>query len=547
MKEGQSLMNTVNGGKCKVTLILSAVLMLGAVLRLYGLTAKPLWYDETAFIAHALKDMGFMLHSVANYKMPYIILLKFWIAVFGMGAFAVRILSALFGIASILLVYKLGKSLFNTGTALIASFLLSISCFHIYHSQQVKHYSFFVFLVLLSFIYFIDFLERKKPNVLAFNLLLNVLIVCTHPFGLSVIAAQFLYVICVHRAIDGKQLKKWLFFQLPLVLFLGLWAWILFAGRNNLKAILWWARPPAIQNLIDTFSTFVYGGPAYGLSSLEYVSFPPIITSALMLIFGFFFVRGLVLIFCQQAKSHQAFVVIWLVLPVALSFLFSYLFFPVYLIKNFLIFSPAFYLIVARGIYYGRRLVPGVILAVILLLNIVPLRTMCSAKINVDWEKAVRFVKGHELKVDDIFIIATTKEVVPFMYYLSGADKAALKDLLIFGKFEADRWQESFRYKDHFVITLGSERVAGKDEYRDPGTGLNIMYNSDYIVSDFDKKVMQHEDIIKSHRQIWLLVSAWAGDVYGSRTLSDRLGTRFKLTLVNEVGGIKIYRFSPRL
>lgn len=533
--------------KIKGPIILLSVMLLGAILRLYGLAAKPLWYDETGFIAHALKDLGFMLHSVANYKIPYIILLKVWIAAFGIGAFATRILSALLGIASILLVYRLGKSLFNTGIALIASFLLSISCFHIYHSQQVKHYSFLVFLVLLSFIYFIDFLKRKKSSVLMVNLLLNILIVCTHPFGLSVIAVQFLYVICIHRVIDRKQLKKWLYFQLPLVLFLGLWAWILIAEKDYFKAILWWARPPNIQSLTDTFLTFYYGGPTYGLDSLNHASFPPMIALAMILVFGIFFILGLFRIFSQQVKGHQAFVVIWLVAPIALSFLFSYLFFPVYLIKDFLFFLPAFYLIVARGIYHKRKLFSLAILVIIFLLNIIPLKTMYGATINVDWQKAVRFIKGNDLKDDDIIIMATTKEAVPFMYYLSDADKAALKDLLIFGKFEGGRWQESFRYKGHLIITIGIEQSQGKAGYQDPGPGINMMHSLDYIASDFDRKVMQQEDIINSNRQIWLLVSRWEDDVNRSaQALSDKLKMHFKLTLSKKVGGIKIYRFRPR-
>jgi len=463
--------------KIRVPVILFSVMLLGAILRLYGLTAKSLWYDEIGFFAHALKGFDFMLHSVANYKIPYIILLKVWIAAFGMGIFATRLLSVMLGVLAIFLTYKLGKRLFNTGSALIASFLLSISCFDIYHSQQVKHYGLLTVLVLLSFVFFIDFFEKKKPYMLGVSLLLNILAVCAHPFGISAVLVQFFYVIYARRSIKIEQLKQWLYFQLPLVLFLGLWAWILFAGGNNFKAILWWSRPPAMQSLIDTFSTFTYGGPAYGLSSLEDTSFPPVIAGALMLMFGVFFVRGLFIIMSQEADSRQAFAVIWLVLPIVLSLVFSYLFFPVYLIKNFLFFLPAFYLITARGIYYRRRLISGVILVAILLLNIVPLRTMYNAKINVDWEKAVRFVKGHELKADDIFIIATTKEVVSFMYYLGDADQAALKDILIFGKFEAGRWQESFRYKDHFIITLGSERYTGKDEYRDPGPGLNMIHN----------------------------------------------------------------------
>lgn len=528
------------------TAIIFSIMLLGTILRLYGLTAKPLWYDEIGFFAHALKGFDFMFQSVANYKIPYIILLKGWIAIFGMGVFATRLLSVILGVASIFLTYQLGKRLFNIGPALIAAFLLSISCFDIYHSQQVKHYGLLTVIVMLSFIFFIDFFEKKNPGLLVVNLLLNILAVCTHPFGISAVLIQVFYVIFMRRSIKTEQLKQWLSFQFPLTLFLGLWSWILFMGRSNFKAILWWSRPPALQGLIDTFSTFIYGGPAYGLSSLENISFSPVIAKALMLIFGFFFVRGLVIIMNQKVNSRQVLVVIWVVLPVALSLVFSYFLFPVYFIKNFLFFLPAFYLIVARGVYYKRQFISGVVLAAILVLNTTPLKTMYNAKINVDWKKAVDFVKAHELKIDDIFITATTKEVVSFMYYLGDADQAALKDILIFGKFEANHWQESFQYRDHLIITLGSERNAGKDEFRDPGPGLNLKYSLDYIVSDFDKKVMQHEDVIRSHRQIWILISQWAGDAYGSRMFIDKLDPHYKLTLATEAGGINIYRLSPR-
>jgi len=519
---------------------------LGAALRLYGLTAKPLWYDEIGFFAHALKGFDFMLQSVANYKIPYIILLKGWIAVFGMGVFATRLLSVMLGVASIFLTYQLGKRLFISGPALIAAFLLSISCFDIYHSQQVKHYGLLTVIVLFSFILFLDFFEKKKPGLLIVNLLLNVLAVCTHPFGISAVLIQVFYVIFMRRSIRIGQLKQWLYFQLPLVLFLGLWSWVLFTGRSNFKAILWWSRPPALRGLIDTFSTFIYGGPAYGLSSLENLSFPPGVANALMLIFGFSFARGIFIIMNQKDNSRQKFVVIWLTLPIVLSLVFSYLFFPVYFIKNFLFFLPAFFLIVARGVYYKRKLIPGVILVAVLLLNIVPLRTMYNAKVNVDWEKAVHFVKAHELKADDIFIIATTKEVVSFMYYFADAEQAALKDILIFGKFEANYWQKSFQYRDHLIITLGSERNAGKDGFRDPGPGLNLKYSLDYIMSDFDKEIMRHEDIIRSNRQIWILISQWAGEAYGSRVFIEKLNMYYKLTFAKELGGINVYRLNPR-
>jgi len=54
-------------------------------------------------------------------------------------------------------------------------------------------------------------------------------------------------------------------------------------------------------------------------------------------------------------------------------------------------------------------------------------------------------------------------------------------------------------------------------------------------------------NILNSDRQIWLLISMWAGDAYNSQAMSDRLKTHFELTLAEEAGGIKIYRFRPRL
>jgi hypothetical protein len=284
----------------------------------------------------------------------------------------------------------------------------------------------------------------------------------------------------------------------------------------------------------------------YGLSTLGSVLLPSASAMGIMRVCAVFLILGIFLIFRRQAQGYQAFVLIWLLVPIALSFLFSYLFFPVYLIKDFLIVLPAFYLVLARGIYYKNRAFSLTILAIIFLLHINPLMKMYDASINVDWQKAVRFIKGNDLKDNDIIIMATTKEIVSFMYYLSDADKAALRDILIFGKFENGRWRESFRYKGYSVITLGSERTQVKGKYHDPGFGINKIYKAGYITADFDKKVMQ-EDILNSNRQIWLLISMWAGDAYYSQAMSDRLKTHFEPTLAEEAGGIKIYRFRPRL
>ncbi len=532
--------------RIKVVFVFPAILLLGLALRLYGLTLKPLWYDEIVFFAHAVKGWDFMFHPVSIYKMPYIILLKSWTAVFGMDIFSARLLSVMLSVTSVILTYYLGRMLFNRKSALIASLFLAISCFDIYHAQQLKHYELLNVLVLSSCICFFAYLEKKKPAALSANVLFNILSVCTHPFGISIVFVQFIYVFCMRREIENRQLRQWRRFQLPLLFFLGIWAMVLCAGKQNFEGILWWSRPPLLRNLIETYTTFVYGGPAYGLSSLEYTVFPVTITVSLMLVFGGLFLRGIFAIAGKGADRRQAFVVIWLVLPLLMSFIFSYLFFPVYFIKNFLFFLPAFYLIVARGACFKRKLASGSLITAILLLNILPLRVMYNAKINVDWKEAVRFIKNNGLSPNDIFVVATTKEVAPFMYYLYDGEQEGIRDVFIFGKFEKNAWQDLFIHKDHIVVALASEKDIDKCAARDPGPGLNKIYRSGYLVSEFDKKFLRNQEIVKSRKPVWVLISKWAGDAHGKRVFIDKLSKDYKLACSGEPGGVAVYRFVPK-
>lgn len=173
------------------------------------------------------------------------------------------------------------------------------------------------------------------------------------------------------------------------------------------------------------------------------------------------------------------------------------------------------------------------VLLFIFLLHLVPLKILYTAYAGADWYKAVQFMKTHSLKDDDIIVMATTKEVVCLTYYLDGADKEALRDVGIFGKLTDSGWQESFRYKAHDIITLGSELPGMKD----------ARYNPCYHIDDeFDAKVFK-SGLLKTDKRIWLLISKWSGGEYGRERSAQKLGAHFKMALRAEVPGIKVYRF----
>src|SRR3990167_4926541 len=92
--------------------------------------------------------------SKGSGEMPvYYILVHYWTKIFGLSEFKLRFFSAIFGIASIYMIFLLGKTIFNEKVGLIAAFILSINHQHIYYSQEARNYSFLVFLALLSAYY----------------------------------------------------------------------------------------------------------------------------------------------------------------------------------------------------------------------------------------------------------------------------------------------------------------------------------------------------------------------------------------------------------
>ena len=127
------------GNRCLVLLLLS-LLALG--LRLIRLSYQPLWWDEGWSLYFATTSIRNMLELTAVDIHPplYYLLLHFWIRLFGPGVISVRLLSVLIGTATVPLLYAAGRRLSGHRGGLLAAFLLAISPFHIYYSQEVRMY-----------------------------------------------------------------------------------------------------------------------------------------------------------------------------------------------------------------------------------------------------------------------------------------------------------------------------------------------------------------------------------------------------------------------
>lgn len=93
----------------------------------------------------------------------YAYLLGFVYWIFGHDYFVVRILQHLFGVVTVVLVYRLGKRWFDMRTSLLAAFFTGINPMLIYFEGQLLFESFLTILLLVWLLLVSEAIKQKKP------------------------------------------------------------------------------------------------------------------------------------------------------------------------------------------------------------------------------------------------------------------------------------------------------------------------------------------------------------------------------------------------
>lgn len=120
------------------------IALVGAGLRLFMLEKQGMWLDETFSVWLANQSLGQMLQwivKIDQHPPLYYLLLHGWIARSGDTAYYVRLLSVLFGVATIPVIYLIGKRLSGPVVGLAAAVLLAFSPFHIRFAQEARMYT----------------------------------------------------------------------------------------------------------------------------------------------------------------------------------------------------------------------------------------------------------------------------------------------------------------------------------------------------------------------------------------------------------------------
>lgn len=408
------------------------IFLLGLALRIYDLASESIWYDE-AFSANIIKQKLIPLIS-AVFSDPketnpplYYILLRYWTLIFGNSEFSLRLMSVLFGSASIVAIYALGKLLFNKRAALISALILSVSVCNIEYSQEARAYSMLVLLSIISIYSLVKLTQRKSIYYYVLYIVSNILVLYTHYYGIFFLAAQniFCLTLFIHKRKAGEiTLKKWIVFQILILLAFIPGLIHLFKITTEIQESFWITAPTT-----ETLYHYLryYSGSVYLL--VLFVSFTLISVVGLKRILG---VPGLKAIFNSNkddkpelaiSDGYRVYLlVLWFFIPIAIPVIYSFISTPMFVMRYGLIAACAYYLLVSYGISSLKSkwavLAAGL---VILILSVPVLDRYFESVRRPQWREVVAEIEK-SAGYNDVIVLQPGQGYLPIKYYQTRDD-----------------------------------------------------------------------------------------------------------------------------
>lgn len=190
-------------------LLLIALIGAGAILKLLWVGNNALAHDEPFTVYWALQPWQAFRSMLATENNPplYFLIMRGWVQIVPLDAGWLRVPSALFSTLAVWPLYLIGKRLGGTYCALAASLLYSISGYHLGFAHEVRSYSLFTLLSILSVRQLLR-LADQRPHAWAWLLVVDILLVYTHFFGWLVVGLQLLFILLVPEL--KHSLRDWL-------------------------------------------------------------------------------------------------------------------------------------------------------------------------------------------------------------------------------------------------------------------------------------------------------------------------------------------------
>ena len=224
--------------------LLSVVVLFGTALRFWNLGQWSFWIDEVFTVRDAQHLSAESWRVIPN-PIPYFAV-KLSTSIAGRSEWGARLIPCLVGIASIPMVFGLGRTLFNWRIGLLSSAFVACSSWHLFWAQNARYPVFTFFFGVLTAWFFYTSLERDSTPLMIGALVSCFCLILSHTLAVVIVPALAAYgVMCLLEKSDRKRWVNLLIFFVPfavpvLMLALPEFRGYLFSGwgRN-----VWQRRP----------------------------------------------------------------------------------------------------------------------------------------------------------------------------------------------------------------------------------------------------------------------------------------------------------------
>jgi uncharacterized membrane protein len=239
---------------------LAALTLLAAVLRLATLGQQSFWYDEAFTPVHVLHpNLWATLSSVVHTEnTPPLWYLIAWAdaRVLGTDEVALRLPSALAGIATVPIAWAIGRELTaRRATAIAMAAFVAVNPLFVWYSQEARAYALFVLLSALAMLCFLRALHQPTRGRIAMFALSGSLALLSHYFAVFLLIPMVLWLVWDRAC----RRTAWPAIAALVLVGLALTPLISAQGGHGTQWIGQWALTSRLQTIPQYYLTDYYG------------------------------------------------------------------------------------------------------------------------------------------------------------------------------------------------------------------------------------------------------------------------------------------------
>lgn len=406
-----------------VLTLLILILFVGAVSAV-ALAKQSLRLDEAQSLWQTSRSPMTIFNIISqDVHVPlYSLILHFWQVLFGNGVTGARTLSLIFYVATIPMVYLVGRETLGRTIGLFSAVLFAISPFMNWYGNEIRMYTLLTLLSVISHFFFLRVFRRGSAGDWFGFGLTTVLGMYTHYFFAFILLGQALFYLAYRTQFPRRSFRKFLLVAVILALAFAPWIWLVLhnGSAGNTRPNL---ASPSSVDVFNTFSQFLFGFQNDHLNALILSLWP------VSVLLGFFALRK-----GRQVSPNAVYFFIATTLPIVAAYVISVVATPVFLSRYLVISLPPLYLFVGwlfAGYTPKLAKVVRTMLIIGMLVTLAYETLSPAVPVKEDYRTASETIAA-ETGPQDVVILSAPFTVYPFEYYYQGP--AAVETLPIWDR-----------------------------------------------------------------------------------------------------------------